>query len=112
MTVLEAGDKAGRDLSIVRRWRVLEAVEQHAELQRNAIVQRIAPDAVHWSDGQGVAHRTPCDSVVLALGTGTNLELAQALEAAGLPVHRIGDCAQTGTIEGAMRDGHRAGSLV
>lgn len=112
VTVLEAGDKAGRDLSIVRRWRVLEAVEQHGELQRNAIVQRIASDAVHWSDGQGIAQRTPCDSVVLALGTGTNLELAQSLEAAGLPVYRVGDCAQVGTIEGAMRDGHRAGSLV
>ena len=112
VTVLEPSGKAGRELAIVRRWRVLEAVEQHGKLHCKAVVRNIGRDTVEWTDGDGVEHATPADSVVLALGAGPNTELADALQAAGLPVRRVGDCVSLGYIEGAMRDGHREASTV
>jgi len=112
VTVLEPTDKPGRELPIVRRWRVLDAVEHHAQLHRSAQVTEITADAVRWTDGQGQAQRTPADSVVLAIGAETDDRLARMLEVCGVPLHRIGDCARIGYIEGALHEGHRIGREV
>jgi len=112
VVVLEATDKPGRELSIVRRWRVLDAVENHARLHRQARVTAITADAVLWSDAQGVEQRTEADSVIVALGAMADDSVAQALASSGVPLHRVGDCREVGYIEGAIRDGHNAGRLV
>ncbi len=108
VTVLEPTDKPGRELSIVRRWRVLDAVEQHGTLVRRATVTKIDPTNVHWSDADGAAHASPADTVIVALGIEPDDGVAHALEAAGVPVQVIGDCREAGYIEGAIRDGYRA----
>jgi 2,4-dienoyl-CoA reductase-like NADH-dependent reductase (Old Yellow Enzyme family)/NADPH-dependent 2,4-dienoyl-CoA reductase/sulfur reductase-like enzyme len=112
VTVLEPSDKPGRELSIVRRWRVLEAVEQHGTLHRLAVVSEIAGDAVKWTDSDGNPQSTAADSVVLALGAGPDTSLADTLTASGISVHSVGDCLALGYIEGAMRDGHRVASTI
>ena len=112
VTVLEPGNRAGRELSIVRRWRVLEAVTSHGTLQLKATVQEITRDAVLWTDADGAAQRTPVDSVVLAIGAEADDRVATALAATGVPVQRIGDCAGVNYIEGAMHDGNRVGRTV
>jgi len=109
VTVLEPTDKPGRELSIVRRWRVIDAVEQHATLVRRATVTRIDKTHVFWSDADGAEHQTAADSVVLALGVTSDQSVARALESHGAPVQVVGDCRDAGYIEGAIRDGHRAG---
>ncbi len=109
VTVLEPTDKPGRELSIVRRWRVLDAVEHHADLHRNARVSAITAREVQWTDAQGQAQATPADSVILALGAETDDRVAQALQACGVEVLRAGDCREAAYIEGALRDGHRIG---
>ena len=112
VTVLEPGNRAGRELSIVRRWRVLDAVQSHGTLHLKAQVQEITRDAVLWTDAEGAAQRTPADSVVLAIGAEADDRVATALAATGVPVERIGDCAGVNYIEGAMHDGNRAGRTV
>ncbi len=112
VTVLEPGNRAGRELSIVRRWRVLDAVTSHGTLQLKAKVQEITRDAVLWTDADGAAQHTPADSVVLAIGAEADDRVATALAASGVPVQRIGDCASVSYIEGAMHDGNRAGRTV
>ena len=112
VTVLEPGNRAGRELSIVRRWRVLDAVTSHGTLHLKATVQEITRDAVLWTDADGAAQRTPADSVVLAIGAEADDRVATALAASGVPVQRIGDCAGVNYIEGAMHDGNRAGRTV
>jgi NADPH-dependent 2,4-dienoyl-CoA reductase/sulfur reductase-like enzyme len=112
VTVLEPTDKPGRELSIVRRWRVLGAVEAHAKLHRQARVSEITSSEVVWTDAEGVEQRTAADSVVLALGAETDDRVARALEPSGVPVQRIGDCREAAYIEGAIRDGHNAGRLA
>jgi 2,4-dienoyl-CoA reductase-like NADH-dependent reductase (Old Yellow Enzyme family)/NADPH-dependent 2,4-dienoyl-CoA reductase/sulfur reductase-like enzyme len=112
VTVLEASDKAGRELSIVRRWRVLDVVKAHAQLHLRAQVQRIEAKEVHWTDSEGQTHSSAADSVILATGAQADDSLALALQAAGRPVHRIGDCADIGFIEGAMHQGNEIGRTV
>ncbi len=112
VTVLEPGNRAGRELSIVRRWRVLEAVTSHGTLHLNATVQEITRDAVLWTDADGTAQRTAVDSVVLAIGAEADDRVATALAASGVPVQRVGDCASVSYIEGAMHDGNRVGRTV
>jgi hypothetical protein len=91
---------------------VLDAVETHAKLHRQAQVSEITAQEVHWTDAQGTPQRTPADSVVLALGASTDDSVAAALQDCGVPVQRIGDCADIGYIERAMHDGHRVGRQV
>ena len=112
VTVLEPGNRAGREFSIVRRWRVLDNVMSHGTLHLKATVQSIARDAVLWTDAEGTAQRTTADSVVLAIGAEADDSVATLLAATGVPVQRIGDCAGVNYIEGAMHDGNRAGRTV
>ncbi|GAB3627930.1 NADH:flavin oxidoreductase [Pandoraea terrae] len=112
VTVLEASDKPGRELSIVRRWRVLEAVEDHGTLHRQADVREITGRDVVWVDADGVTQRSPADSVVLAVGAQPDDSVARQLAQCGVPVHAIGDGAVLGYIEGAMHSGNRIGRTV
>jgi 2,4-dienoyl-CoA reductase-like NADH-dependent reductase (Old Yellow Enzyme family)/thioredoxin reductase len=112
VTVLEPSSKAGRELSIVRRWRVLEAVQEHGTLQLKATVTEIGRHEVLWLDADGAAQRTPADSVVLAIGAEADDSVAQALAGCGVPLQRIGDCDSVDYIEGAMHAGHRVGRSV
>lgn len=112
VTVLEPGDKLGRELAIVRRWRVIEAVESHAAVHRQARVEAITEREVRWADAQGVAQATPADSVVLAIGAQTDTSLADALTATGLAVQHIGDGASFGYIEGALLGGFEAAQRI
>lgn len=109
VTVLEPGTHAGRELSIVRRWRVLEAVQAHGRIELRAHVQRIEARQVVWTDKDGTTQQTPADSVVLALGAEPDTQVADALRAQGHDVHTAGDCQRVDYIEGAMHSGHRIG---
>lgn len=112
VTVLEPGNRAGRELSIVRRWRVLDAVTSHGTLMLKATVQEITRDEVVWQDAEGAEQRTSADSVVLAIGAEADDSVATALAATGVSVQRIGDCASVSYIEGAMHDGNRVGREI
>jgi NADPH-dependent 2,4-dienoyl-CoA reductase/sulfur reductase-like enzyme len=112
VTVLEPSDKAGRELAIVRRWRVLDVVKSHGHLHLKALVQEITSSHVNWQDAEGATHQTPANSVVLAIGAEADDTVALQLADCGVPLHRIGDCAGVNYIEGAMHEGHRAGRTV
>ena len=112
VTVLEPGSHAGRELAIVRRWRVLEAVKAHGTLHLKAQTEAITAKAVVWTDKGGVQHSSPADSVVLAIGAEADDSVAQALADCGLPLQRIGDCASVSYIEGAIHAGNSAGRSV
>jgi len=112
VSVLEPSDKPGRELSIVRRWRVLEAVEQHGALHRNASVLEIKAREVVWRDVQGATQCTAADSVVLAIGAEADDSVVRMLSDTGVAVHAVGDCNKVGYIEGAMHEGNRIGRMV
>ena len=113
VTVLEPGTHAGTELPIVRRWRVVEAVQDHGQLHLQAQVQRIERKQVVWLNKKGEGQSTEADSVVLALGAEPDARVAEQLQAlTSLPVRRLGDSAALGYIEGAMHSGHHAGRTI
>ena len=112
VTVLEPGERAGIELSIVRRWRVLDAVTSHGTLHLRAQVSAITRHEVLWTDKAGTQQSTAADSVVLATGAEADDTVALALADFGVPLQRMGDCAGVNYIEGAMHEGNRAGRLV
>ena len=113
VTVLEPGTHAGTELPIVRRWRVVEAVQEHGQLHLQAQVQRIERKQVVWLNKKGEGQSTEADSVVLALGAEPDARVAEQLQAlTSLPVRRLGDSAALGYIEGAMHSGHHAGRTI
>ena len=113
VTVLEPGTHAGTELPIVRRWRVIEAVQDHGQLHLQAQVQRIERKQVVWLNKKGEGQSTEADSVVLTLGAEPDARVAEQLQAlTSLPVRRLGDSATLGYIEGAMHSGHHAGRTI
>jgi 2,4-dienoyl-CoA reductase-like NADH-dependent reductase (Old Yellow Enzyme family)/NADPH-dependent 2,4-dienoyl-CoA reductase/sulfur reductase-like enzyme len=113
VTVLEEGPSLGRELSIVRRWRVLDSLRQHgAALLTQVTVSEIGSKAVNYSTADGETRSLPADSVVLAIGARPDDRLAKELESVRVPVLTAGDGAAIGYIEGALASGFAAGNRV
>jgi 2,4-dienoyl-CoA reductase-like NADH-dependent reductase (Old Yellow Enzyme family)/NADPH-dependent 2,4-dienoyl-CoA reductase/sulfur reductase-like enzyme len=112
VTVLEPSSHAGQELSIVRRWRVLDKVRAHAELHLKADIREITSKSVLWADASGTAYESPAHSVILALGARADDSLALQFRSLGYRVHTVGDCGELNYIEGAMHSGHRVGCSV
>lgn len=110
VTVLESGTHLGRELAIVRRWRVLHEIRVHGgDLKTGASVTAIDGKGVHYQLADGQAVYCEADSVVLAIGAQPNTQLLDELTQAGLHASSIGDCQSIGYIEGAISAGHKAG---
>ncbi|AQZ96482.1 FAD-dependent oxidoreductase [Halopseudomonas phragmitis] len=104
VTILEPSESLGRELSIVRRWRVLDNLHQHkVSMLTQTKVISIDQAQVHYLDDKGNQQQLAMDSVVLALGAGPDESLSIALGKTGKPVQSIGDCSNLGYIEGAIR---------
>lgn len=108
--VLESTGHLGRELAIVRRWRVLHGIRVHGgQLLTDVNVTAIEGNRVRYHNAEGEAAEVLGDSVVLASGATPDTSLADALSGAGLKVVSIGDCQSLGYIEGAIAAGNRAG---
>ncbi|MFK3819694.1 FAD-dependent oxidoreductase [Pseudomonas sp. NPDC089407] len=108
--VLESASHLGRELAIVRRWRVLHGIRVHGgQLLTGVTVTAIEGKYVRYRTAEGEACEVRADSVVLASGAMPDTTLAQALGNEGFKVVSIGDCESLGYIEGAIAAGHRAG---
>ncbi len=113
VTVLEEGPSLGRELSIVRRWRVLDSLRQHgAELLTAVRVAEIGRKTVSYVSAEGETRQLAADSVVLAVGARPDDRLAKELESVRVPVLTAGDGAAIGYIEGAIASGFAAGNRV
>ncbi|MGI2258148.1 FAD-dependent oxidoreductase [Shewanella sp. GXUN23E] len=107
VTVLEQEHSLGKELSIVRRWRVLhELNELDVALHKGVSVNAIDEHQVHFSHSSkngDITHQSVvADSVVLAMGAQTGSPLAEMLQQMDIKVHTLGDCEQLGYIEGAI----------
>tara|TARA_R110000822_G_scaffold49435_3_gene129525 strand:- start:6846 stop:8966 length:2121 start_codon:yes stop_codon:yes gene_type:complete len=109
VTVIEAGRNLGIELSIVRRWRVLDHVRQlGVTLITQADVTAIVTHAVHYKVDEQ-PRSCLADTVVMATGITTDNSLTNSLIAAGHTVKDIGDCNNVAYIEGAISAGYKAG---
>jgi 2,4-dienoyl-CoA reductase (NADPH2) len=112
VTVLEESEKFGAELSVVRRWRVLHGLRSHGTVLINRCrLLGIEPRSLQITTTEGDAE-IEADTVILATGARPDAGLAAGLEARGIEVHRAGDCAEVGYIQGAMHSGHRIGRAL
>ncbi|MDY0072338.1 MAG: NAD(P)/FAD-dependent oxidoreductase [Thauera sp.] len=113
VVILEEGRDLGWELPIVRRWRVLHALREHGvALHTKVKIEAINKKNIEYIDADGNRQRLDVESVVLAVGARPDDRLARSLEEAGVPVTQVGDGAQLGYIEGAVKSGMLAGLRV
>lgn len=104
VTVLEQAPKMGAGLQVLRRQRVLSALQSHHVVLQAGIGDiRIGEKSVSYTTARGQRRAIPATHVIVAQGARPDAGVAQGLEAQGLKVFSIGDCKEIGYIEGAMR---------
>ena len=103
VTLIESGPAFGFSLGLPGRWRVVNDFGQAGvNLVAGAEVVAITDEGVVWRTN-GTEQTTPTDLVVVTSELTADTRLADEFQAAGLEVHAVGDCAQPGYLEGAMR---------
>jgi 2,4-dienoyl-CoA reductase-like NADH-dependent reductase (Old Yellow Enzyme family)/NADPH-dependent 2,4-dienoyl-CoA reductase/sulfur reductase-like enzyme len=108
VTVLEPSASLGRNLSIVRRSRVVHLLKEHgANLLTNVQINEITKAGVLFEHSEE-AHLAKADQVIIAMGANPNLDLANALQARNIRSTAIGDCTSVGYIHGAIADARNA----
>ena len=106
VTVLEESSNLGTEMAHPRRWRALhEARAQGVEFITDSELSEIDDSHVHFITGDE-RHSIAADNVIVASGVRPDPALAAQLESIGVDTHVIGDAAEVGYIEGAIRTGH------
>lgn len=108
VAVIDEPPRMGEGLTVVRRMRLLAELREHGlELYPGSKEIRIEAGSVCFIDSEGAAQTVPADHVIVAKGATGDSTPANALRAAGMTVHELGDCLGVGYIEGAMRGAMR-----
>ena len=106
--VLEPSGSLGRNLSIVRRSRVVHMLKEHGvDLLTNVEIQEIYDQGVLFNH-EKTEKSLQADQVIIALGANANKDLADELSSLNLPISSIGDCTSVGYIHGAISDARKA----
>lgn len=101
--VLEAGATPALELALPLRWRRLhELRERGIEIVSGAVVVAVKARSLEYRAADGTVQRTAADLVVLDRTTGDFAGL-EGLEALGIELHTVGDCAGGTNVESAMR---------
>ena len=107
VTVLEPGPAAGLPMAAPRRWTAIRTAAAHGvHVEREATLVAITADDVEFDVG-GERRRVPADAVVVASEVRSGAPLADDLRRRGVEVHVVGDAADVGYIEGAIRSAWR-----
>ena len=102
ITILEPTENLGKNLSIVRRSRVVHLLEEHgATIHRNCSDIEILKDHVNYKIS-GEQQSVSAPQVIIAMGTESNSALMEELRATNIPFSRIGDAEKAGYIHGAV----------
>jgi 2,4-dienoyl-CoA reductase (NADPH2) len=108
VTVIEPGPSFGRELMIVRRWRLMDTLRREGvTLLAGAELCEIRANSVVCRTKNGQLQTRRADNVIMALGATPNDSLVAVLRGICPAVHCIGDAHELGYIEGAVRSGNR-----
>lgn len=104
VTVVDEPEQFGRGLSAARRSVMLDEMPLAGiRLHPGARAIRIGEKAVSFTSAAGEACEAHADTVIIAKGAEPDTGLYDALAAAGVDAHMVGDCAEVGYIIGAVR---------
>lgn len=109
VTIIEPTRDLGSELSIVRRWRILQELnELGVKILTNSTVNKIDTNNVTFTDKEDAAQTLASDSVIMAQGAAPNSDFEQMLVAEGFKISSIGDGSAVNYIEGAISSGMKA----
>lgn len=113
ITVLEESGLFATQFRLLRRWRALYECDRLG-VDRIANVKQLSieKDCVRYVTPGGQERAIAADQVILAAGAGESTALADTLRNAGFAVKSVGDCAEIGYIEGAIRSGHATARAI
>jgi 2,4-dienoyl-CoA reductase-like NADH-dependent reductase (Old Yellow Enzyme family)/thioredoxin reductase len=104
VTVIEILDEIAHDMFPITRKLTLKRLKDlPVEILTETVLESVDGGQAVVRGPAGVRHLGPFDSVVVAVGTKSNCELATPLLAQGLDVHVVGDAAELEQIIGAVR---------
>ena len=110
VVLLEMLDKLGPDLGVATRWVLLQDLSRFGVkiITRAKVVELKPGEVIYEIDGERKSETV--DSVVLALGSRPNRELAIELEKRGIKFIEIGDAKSPRKIFDAVHEGYVAGA--
>lgn len=112
VTLIEETAYLGAEMALPRRMRAVhELARSGVRTERDSTVTRIDRDSVTYTRADA-QHTAPADHVIYAAGVEPDTSLADALIAAGVETHAVGDCAKVGYIQGAIHSASEAAALV
>ncbi|CAI8777820.1 2,4-dienoyl-CoA reductase [Pseudomonas sp. IT-P253] len=114
VTVIEPGVSFGKELMMVRRWRLMDTLRKlKVTLLSSSDLLEIKADRVVYRTATGQVQSRKADTVIMALGAKPSGEkLSRSLESECAHVHCIGDAQELGYIEGAIRTGNAVGRAL
>ena len=112
VTLVEMLPKVGHDIGPANRWVFLKEMDiMGVDVRPGAKVVEITAEAVVVETENG-RESLAADTVVLALGARSEDALGDALEAAGIPVTRVGDAKKPRQILHAVHEGFEAARAI
>jgi len=113
VTVIEPGPTFGKELTIVRRWRLMDTIRrENVRLLSSTRLIRIENDRVVYETKTGQVQARRADNVIMALGAQTDDSVAEELRAVCPAIAVIGDAASLGYIDGAIKSGNQVGRTI
>lgn len=109
VTVIEPGPSFGKELMMVRRWRLMDTLrkEKVALLSSSELVE-IKPGCVVYRTKTGQIQTRKADTVIMAMGAEpSGAGLTASLKTVCKEVYCIGDAHALGYIDGAIKTGNR-----
>jgi len=108
VTLIEPGPTFGKELMIVRRWRIMDTLRRlGVTLLSNTELLAITAAAVTYRTQYGQQQSRRADHVIMALGATPDDALVGELQGVCPRIYCVGDAEALGYIEGAVRSGNR-----
>lgn len=109
VTVIEPGPSFGKELMMVRRWRLMDTLrKEKVTLLASSELLEIKPGCVVYRTKNGQEQTRKADTVIMAMGAEpSGAALTESLKAVCPDVYCIGDAHELGYIDGAIKSGNR-----
>jgi 2,4-dienoyl-CoA reductase-like NADH-dependent reductase (Old Yellow Enzyme family)/NADH dehydrogenase FAD-containing subunit len=109
VTLIEPGPAFGKELMMVRRWRIMDSLRKlGVRMLKESELTLIKPGKATYRTSNGQLQTIRADTVIMALGAEpSGAEITEKLKEICGEVHCVGDANELGYIEGAMRNGNR-----
>ncbi len=112
VTILEMLDKIGQDMGITTLSSLRLHLRQHdVEVITQAKVERINESGVEYTkDNQSIF--TSAHTIIIAVGSKPECQLAEKLQGIVPEVHQVGDCVSARTVREAIEEAARIGRQI